>query len=259
MENLKIIKYPTHSYHPDELIHMISGNRKLEEVSLPNIGYLSSNFLNSIFYGLKNTLTKLEFSSAVSLNWDFKALEYIEKLTDLTIKLHGVALNLTQVTNIGKIPNLKSFWLQNDTAHYLDRIQGRNGLINLSANLPFINLEMLGFSYPCYSKPTDIFRLIIGRLGRNLKILSLKCEYKDTCLNDCPKIVTLTIEDVKTILENCPNLQQLQIDGKNLPEQFLCELEYKFNLRLCLPPHKGVSVRRFKTFNPRFFEKMTYF
>ena len=91
-------------------MQMFSGNRKLEEVSLPNIGYLSSNFLNSIFYGLKNTLTKLEFSSAVSLNWDFKALEYIEKLTDLTIKLHGVALNLTQVTNIGKIPNLKSFW-----------------------------------------------------------------------------------------------------------------------------------------------------
>ena len=240
-------------------MQMISDNRKLEEVSLPNIENFSSNFLNSIFYGLRNTLTKLEFSSAVYLNWDLKVLEYIEKLTDLTIKLHGVALNLTQVTNIGKIPNLKSFWLQNDSAHYSDRIQGRNALINLSANLPFINLEKLGLSYPCDSKPTDIFRLIIGRLWRNLKILSLKCEYTDTCLRNCPKIETLTIEDVKTVLGNCPNLEELEIDGQNLPEQFLCEIEYKFNMKLCLPPYKSVSVRRFKTFNPRFFEKMIYF
>ena len=257
MENLKIIKCPT-SLKPDKFLHIISGNRKLEEVTLPNIENSSNDFLNNIFDSLKDTLTKLEFTSLESLKWDFKALEHAEKLSQLMMRLTGVPLDTSQISNLGKIANLKSFWLQNNRACLSDQIQGRNGLINLFRNLPITKLERFGFSYQCYHKPINIFRLIIGRLGRNLKILSLKC-IKDTCLRNCPKIETLTIEDVKTVLGNCPNLEELEIDGQNLPEQFLCEIEYKFNLKLCLPRYKSVSVRRFKTFNPRFFEQMTYF
>ena len=259
MTNLKTIKFKQHfsnTYSSDELISMVSNYKNLMEATLPNIEKLSNEFMDNFCCKVKDTLTKLEVFCFMHLYWDFQALGLSEKLTHLELSLISVKLNMTQARNLGKIQNLKSFLLFSDRTTQFQ--EGTAAMSNLFSNLPISQLNTLGVYLACESKVVDVFRFIIPRLGKNLKKLGLACYSMKNCLKVCPNNEALKMDDIRTILDKCPNLKVLQINGRDLPEQFLCEIEQKYKVTLRVLPHKDKAMRRFKTFNPRYFEKLTY-
>ena len=54
----------------------------------------------------------------MDMQWDFKAFERFENLTDLKIRFIGVSMNMTQLSMFAIIPNLKSFSFSYDP-HFL--------------------------------------------------------------------------------------------------------------------------------------------
>ena len=242
MTHLKTIKFKHHltnTYSSDELISMVSNYKNLKEVTLPNIEKLSSEFMDNFCCKVKDTLTNLEVFCFMHLNWDFQALSLSERLTHLRLSLLFVKLNMTQARNLANIQNLKSFLL----SYKSNQFQNCSAVMyNLFSNLPISKLKNLGVHLLCDFGVVDLFRFIITRLGINLNTLGLACYYMKDCLKVCPNNEALKMDDIKTILDKCPNLKVLQINGRDLPEQFLCEIEYKYKLTLSVLPHKDKAM-----------------
>ena len=115
----------------------------------------------------------------------------------------------------------------------------------------------------CTLNVYEIHNIVIDRLGQNLGKLQLKCDF-DSDFYNCSKECTeenqrLDINQIKTILTKCPNLEKLEINGRNLSERFLSEVEYMYKVKLSVDFHKRKAMKRFKSFNPRFYENLTYF
>ena len=188
--------------------------------------------------------------------WNFNSLRHLEFLTKLDLVIARKALNDEQIENLARIPNLKEFIL---TGYASSLMEYSGSLIKLVSKINMEYLENLEIKLRCSHYLPVIFEVLIGRLGPNLQKLQLGCEVDD-CSEWCQEVrPPLDMDQIKNILMKCPNLKQLKISGKQLSDRFLCEVEYKYNLKLIVDLYKRKSMRRYKIFSPRFNESLMYF
>ena len=203
------------------------------------------------------SLQSLSLHAHTKLEWNFKALTCLKYLTDLRISLFNLVLTKTQIENLAQISQLKTFCFKYSNPLLVISQGTKMALKNMFCNLNMINLEALMVHITCNTEPLDIYKLLIKKIGIKLKTLTLTCP-NGFCMKLCPKIENLSVEDVKEILEKSSKLAHFDIVGQNLPEEFLCEIEYKYKTMIVVDQHKSKAMRRFKTFNPNFFENMMY-
>ena len=262
MKNLKSIKYYglDQSFNSEHVKSISTNCHNLKQIFLPNIDSFSNELMENFCAKMKS-LQSLSLHAHTKLEWNFKALTCLKYLTDLRISLYNLVLNKTQIENLAQISQLKTFCFKYSNPLLVisqDEIQGtKMALKNMFCNLNMINLEALMVHITCNTEPLDIYKLLIKKIGIKLKTLTLTCS-DGFCMNLCPKIENLSVEDVKEIFEQASKLSHLNIVGQDLPEEFLCEIEYKYKTKIVVDHHKSKAMRRFQTFNPKFFENMTY-
>ena len=214
------------------------------------------DFVESMKERLRSLRLNLNTGYPDFFGWNFNSLRHLQFLTKLDLVIARKALNDDQIENLARIPNLKEFIL---TGYASSLMEYSGSLIKLVSKLNMEHLENLEIKLRCSHYLPVIFEVLIGRLGPNLQKLQLGCEVDD-CSEWCQEVrPPLDMDQIKTILMKCPNLKQLKISGKQLSERFLCEVEYKYNLKLIVDLYKRKSMRRYKIFNPRFNESLVYF
>ena len=214
------------------------------------------DFVESMKERLRSLRLNLNTGYPDFFGWNFNSLRHLQFLTKSDLVIARKALNDDQIENLARIPNLKEFIL---TGYASSLMEYSGSLIKLVSKLNMEHLENLEIKLRCSHYLQVISEVLIGRLGPNLQKLQLGCEVDD-CSEWCQEVrPPLDMDQIKTILMKCPNLKQLKISGKQLPERFFCEVEYKYNLKLIVDLYKHKSMRRYKIFNPRFNESLMYF
>ena len=214
------------------------------------------DFVESMKERLRSLRLNLNTGYPDFFGWNFNSLRHLEFLTKLDLVIAKKALNDEQIENLARIPNLKEFIL---TGYASSLMEYSGSLIKLVSKLNMEHLENLEIKLRCSHYLQVISEVLIGRLGPNLQKLQLGCEVDD-CSEWCQEVrPPLDMDQIKTILMKCPNLKQLKISGKQLSDRFLCEVEYKYNLKLIVDLYKRKSMRRYKIFYPRFNESLMYF
>ena len=261
MKKLKSIKFNHfhESLNENHIRSIALDCQKLKQIKLSRVDVFSDEIMDEFCETVKS-VESLHFTAFYSLKWKVKSLASVEHLTELKLHIYYTMFDVTQVSNILKVPNLEVFSFKWD--HYEEKYQeGKIVLCNMFSKFKMTNLKELSVQLFHESKPLDVFKVIIEGLGFKLQTLELNCFTEPDCRGiKCltSNNPTLSIEDVKAILKKSPNLDCLEINGRELPEQFLCEIEYKYKTKILVDQFKRIAMRRFKTFNPRFFENMIY-